>query len=150
MCERCHVAKDEVWAEIRDLMDYADGPLSTALKQRVVDARETYSDTALGQFANFIRGDEAEEEDWAGATESVRCLMIAQRLAFVATFGDSHWHGEAPSLVLGNWANDLMQRERLAVIREITEEIPEDERAGTPLEVFRLVLGNMIEDGHEA
>lgn len=149
MCQQCHLAKEEIWAEVRDLVEYGEGPLSTALKARIDERREMIADHPLAALLDFVNEiSPAMDDSWTAAIETIRCIMIAQRLAFVASFGDSHLHGEAPSIILGTWGGDLLHRELHALATAQDEDSPlahsDDET--TPLDVYRAVLGNMIED----
>lgn len=139
MCQRCQVAKEEIWAEIRDLMDYASGPLSNVLREQIAERTED-----LDPIAEMF----GVNPKWDEMTEMLRCIMIAQRLAFVASYSDSHMHGQPPSLILGSWAGDLMTRELHALAKAEEDGTIEEDRL--PLDVFRMVMGDLISDGHGA
>jgi len=105
MCEECQQKSEQIWAEIRDLMNYkrkVNGPLSEMIKQRVEEARVVFEEENL------------DDEMLVAITDLVRVEMIAQRCAFIARYTMGPHHGEMPSQILGGWAGSALQIEQQA------------------------------------
>lgn len=104
MCENCIVIREQMWAEIRDLLNYhrpVKGPMSQSMYDHLEQAKE-----------NGLSEDEA-----AMLVDEMRAELIAVRCAFIArTLPDSQFQGMPPSIVLGAWAGTCMQGESIASI----------------------------------
>lgn len=106
MCDNCDKIREEMWAEIRDLLNYnrrTKGPLAEELAESLADIREQAEEA----------GREIDDDDLAVYTEALRAELIAMRCAFIArTCNNTEWHGKPPSFVLGAWAGQSMQMEQ--------------------------------------
>lgn len=147
MCERCEAVKEELWAEVRDLLEFHSeerGPLSKALARRVDEIMSEAQFHVMAFLSNMDATDEAKNE----AVEAMRCMMISQRLAVITMFGNSARGGTAPSIVMGEWAGDLMGRE-MAVCNHLDDfELSPD---GAPqMKFVRAILGELIGDPENA
>lgn len=104
MCENCDKQREEIWAEIRDLLNYnrkMKGPLSEMLASKIDEVIEAGAD----------------EDDMRVEVEALRAELIATRCAFIArATPGSEFHGMPPSIVLGAWAGNAMQAEKAAAL----------------------------------
>lgn len=104
MCERCENLSEEMWAEIRDLLNYnrkIKGPMSERLEEHLESARD--------------HG--ASDEDIAHLKDVLRCELIALRCACIARMiPDQEFHQLPPSIIMGIWAGTTMNAERASVL----------------------------------
>lgn len=107
MCERCDKAREDMWAEIRDLLNYnrrIKGPLSEQVEESIASAIEAGM----------------SEENSIHASELLRAEMIAVRCAFIArAIPDQQFHRLPPSIVLGLWAGTTMEAEQTIVLDKL-------------------------------
>jgi len=101
MCDKCEQRRDEMWTEIRDLMNYnrrARGPLAEMLHEGI----ESFCE----EHPNYT------EEQIAAAADGLRAQFIAIRCAFIArSCPETDFHGAPPSIILGAWAGEAMRYE---------------------------------------
>jgi len=106
MCDNCEKIRDEMWTEIRDLLNYnrkLKGPLAEELAQHLELIQEQAEEA----------GREIDDDEMAVFTEALRAELIAMRCAFIArTCDGTEWKGHPPSFVLGAWAGQSMQMEQ--------------------------------------
>jgi hypothetical protein len=147
MCQQCEAIKEELWAEVHDLVNYnaeERGPLSKALDRRV---HEIIQEPQF-QIMAYLSGMEISKTVADASIEAMRCMMIAQRLAFITMLGDSARGGTAPSMIIGEWAGELLSREIPAI-----ENRAEERHSGhtsPPMEFIREILGELIGDPENA
>jgi hypothetical protein len=100
MCEACVKIREDMWAEIRDILNYnrtVNGPLSAAMKESIERAK-----------ADGVYPDEHGEEQ----IESVRAQMIAERCVFLArACVGATFHDAPPHMIMGAWAGEMMREE---------------------------------------
>jgi hypothetical protein len=105
VCENCEKFKENAWAEVRDLMNYnrkVKGPLSEILAERMIAIRD--------------ENPEIDDEQAIASMESVRCEMIATRVAMIASMCHAMFNGMPPSMILGAWAGESMRAETQGLI----------------------------------
>lgn len=141
MCIKCQTAKDQVWAEVQDLVNYS-GPLTDEL-QTQLDAALDSEDLCESVEASMRPHNVSVEDYIRSAQESMRCEMIAQRLAFVVTFGNTNQHGDPPSIICQRWALDLNNREAVSALRMMLFGHDGERNVNPMLDVFQAVLGRV-------
>jgi len=103
MCDKCQERRDEMWTEIRDILNFnrrARGPMSEMLAEGIESFCNEHPDYT--------------EEQVRTATDGIRAQLIALRCAFIArSCPETEWHGAPPSIVLGAWAGEAMQHEQM-------------------------------------
>jgi len=102
MCEKCKERREEMWTEIRDLMNYnrrARGPLAEMLHDGISSFCE--------EHPNY------SEDEIRAASDGLRAQFIAIRCAFIArSCPETEFHGAPPSIILGSWAGEAMRMEQ--------------------------------------
>lgn len=108
MCENCSIVREQLWAEVRDLMNYkrkVKGPLSLKVEEALVAA------TAKAEENGW------EIPDGEMSLEAIRAEMIAARCAGIAlACPDTTYHGMPASEILARWAGCAMQAEMEAAM----------------------------------
>ena len=103
MCDKCIERREEMWTEIRDLLNYnrrTQGPLSSMLKEGMDEVAERHEGGV-------------SDEEIREAVDAMRANLIAIRCAFIArSCPHTDWHGMPPSMVLGAWAGEAMRLEQ--------------------------------------
>jgi hypothetical protein len=108
MCGQCEVMRKQMWNEVRDLLNFnrpIKGPLSEDLEM---------------QFEKAVEREVMTEEEAALAIEALRAELIALRCAFIVrAIPGGEFHNVPPSLIMGSWAGQTMQSERLARMEKL-------------------------------
>src|SRR5262245_25394833 len=107
---KVQVFKEQVWAEIRDLLEFKNGPASQIVKDRVRKLRQE----DLKAFRQI-----SKEHGITCLMEYMRCQLIAERAAVLGSATNSPWHGDAPSSILVNWAKELRENEVNSVLNDL-------------------------------
>lgn len=94
------VCKEQIWAEIRDLLEFKNGPVSVDIRERMRDLRHTQPKAFRAISKQY---------GITSAMEFVRSEMIARRTAMIAALCNTPFRGNPPSVFLYGWADN--QRE---------------------------------------
>jgi hypothetical protein len=110
MCEKCVKQREELWAEIRDLLNFnrkTKGLLSEELFAELDEVRQRM----------ISDGTEVPDESFNVATECVRAELIAHRCAAITHLLPSGPLSAEPiHVILGSWAHQAMMMESMGPV----------------------------------
>jgi hypothetical protein len=110
---------EQLWAEISDLAEFGDGPLSNDVRKMNVESAAKHG----------------QEPNEAGL-EYIRAAMIAARCADLASFCEGPYKGAPMSMIMGRWAELCLQSE----IQTVTSQPGFMEELTNALEEFVMLV----------